>query len=275
MSIHRLLNTWKVPGASRFRSSSDLVVNTRNRQWSARPCVDYLRGHRPTEYPTIFRPFSDVIKECEIAQMLSSFTDFGPFISKRRPRTDLGILFGAQIRCYKGSSLLIVCFQIDIRTRFGGIQTTLFLEQFRYIIVASQLLSEHSAPVIYKHKAVLESRDDGATAWDDYQAFVATPTGLITTAITAFAFAYTIRWLRSKVFLERTTSEIAFLFSSLAILAAALLYPCGRYWLHQIQTQAIEQASLLTAKMRDLDSVVSAGMALIQEVELVSRGYSM
>lgn len=140
--------------------------------------------------------------------------------------------------------------------------------------MASQLLSEHSAPLVYKRKAALDSRDDISLSWKEHGAVVATPIGLAATAVVAFTVAYTVRWLHVADFVCPSTSGIVPL-SLLGIVILAMAYYSARHWLLQAQTRAIEKAVALTTNMRDLDSAASAGIALVQEVELVSRGYSM
>ena len=141
--------------------------------------------------------------------------------------------------------------------------------------MASQLLSEHSAPLVYKRKAALDSRDDISPSWKEHGAVVATPIGLAATAIVAFAVAYIVRWLHVADFVYPSTFGIVPPLSLLGIFIVAIAYYSARYWLLQAQTRAIESAVVLTTNMRDLDSAASAGIALVQEVELVSRGYSM
>lgn len=141
--------------------------------------------------------------------------------------------------------------------------------------MASQLLSEHSAPLVYKRKAALDSRDDISLPWKEHGAVVATPIGLAATAIVAFAVAYTVRWLHVADFVYPSTSGIVPALSLLGIVIVAMAYYSAGHWLLQAQTRAIESAVALTTNMRDLDSAASAGIALVQEVELVSRGYSM
>ena len=54
-----------------------------------------------------------------------------------------------------------------------------------------------------------------------------------------------------------------------------LYYYFRRQWLQFLRVQAIEGASSLTTNAQDFDAAASAGITLIQEVELVSRGYNM
>lgn len=46
-------------------------------------------------------------------------------------------------------------------------------------------------------------------------------------------------------------------------------------WLRYLQEQAVTEVSTLVSRSQEFDSASSAAAALIQEVELVSRGYRM
>ena len=63
--------------------------------------------------------------------------------------------------------------------------------------------------------------------------------------------------------------------SAVVAITLTLYYFFRRQWLHYLRIQAIEIASSLTMNAQDFDAAASAGITLIQEVELVSRGYNM
>ena len=65
-----------------------------------------------------------------------------------------------------------------------------------------------------------------------------------------------------------------FILALLAITSTLYIY-FQRQWLHYLRAQAIESASSLTTNAREFDAAASWGITLIQEVELVSRGYNM
>lgn len=48
-----------------------------------------------------------------------------------------------------------------------------------------------------------------------------------------------------------------------------------RKWLYYLREQNITEATRLVGQTQDLDSAVAAALSLIQEVELVSRGYRL
>ena len=64
----------------------------------------------------------------------------------------------------------------------------------------------------------------------------------------------------------------------LLVMAAYLMiayYYIRNQWLHYRRAQAVEKASSLMTAAQKFDAAASAGIMLIQEVELVSRGYNM
>lgn len=95
------------------------------------------------------------------------------------------------------------------------------------------------------------------------------------TASAAFAAAWSVHWARTVAL---STSQIWPLVLALAVvttLSSIFYLYSRRQWLHWIRSQAVESASTLVAGAQNLDAAVSASVNLIQEVELVCRGYRM
>lgn len=65
---------------------------------------------------------------------------------------------------------------------------------------------------------------------------------------------------------------IAAMLVAAAIIGQAYL---RRKWLYYLREQNITEATRLVGQTQDLDSAVAAALSLIQEVELVSRGYRL
>lgn len=59
------------------------------------------------------------------------------------------------------------------------------------------------------------------------------------------------------------------------VLLLFIYYYFRHQWLQNLRIQAVESASSLTTSAQEFDAAASAGIAFIQEVELVSRGYNM
>lgn len=70
---------------------------------------------------------------------------------------------------------------------------------------------------------------------------------------------------------------LAFTLAAVALAAVALVAPVyfKRQWLRYRRDQSLAEVSSFVAMSQDLDSATGAAISLIQEVELVSRGYRM
>ena len=141
--------------------------------------------------------------------------------------------------------------------------------------MASQLLNEHSNANSYKRQRFPPPSAGSAQRWRSESTFVPSHTGLLLTGIVSLAFALTIRWLVDKA--AKCLNRSFFLLLSLAatIILVVSYYYLRHQWLHYLRTQAIENASSLTSNAQEFDAATSAGITMIQEVELVSRGYNM
>ncbi|KAL9070607.1 MAG: hypothetical protein Q9161_004778 [Pseudevernia consocians] len=162
-----------------------------------------------------------------------------------------------------------------VHSRLGWTENALFLEQFRYIIVASQLLNEHSNPKAYRRRTFPAPTGDASPQWRKDRNFVPSRKGLSLTGATAFALAWSVRWLQSRAIGPYDPSHICLFASAAFAITLTLYYYLRRQWLHYLRIQAIESASSLTTNAQDFDAAASAGITLIQEVELVSRGYNI
>lgn len=165
--------------------------------------------------------------------------------------------------------------QTALHSRLGWTENALFLEQFRYIIVASQLLNEHSNHKSYRRQAYPVPQGTGASQWRQDQTFIPSRLGLSLTGVTAFILAWSVRWLQSRATVQHDPLQICLLSSAILVIALTLYYYFRRQWLHYLRIQAIEGASSLITNAQEFDAAVSAGITFVQEVELVSRGYKM
>lgn len=95
------------------------------------------------------------------------------------------------------------------------------------------------------------------------------------TGASTFALVWSVRWLRNRTVVPHNSSQICLLALAVFAITLILYYYFRRQWLQYLRTQAIESASSLTTNAQDFDAAASAGITLIQEVELVSRGYNM
>lgn len=95
------------------------------------------------------------------------------------------------------------------------------------------------------------------------------------TALTAFAFAWLIHTTRGN---RSSASELGRMIILLAILVLFVIIFSAymrRHWLQHLRQQSLTEVSGLIARAQSFDSAGTGALTLIQEVELVSRGYRM
>ncbi|KAL9005054.1 MAG: hypothetical protein Q9188_002161 [Gyalolechia gomerana] len=161
-------------------------------------------------------------------------------------------------------------------SKLGWVENGRFLEQFRYTIIASQLLNDVYNPGIYKRHVTSHRPETDCLGIDkDVRIPAFSWSGLSLTASAAFVLVWSVHWTRNAA---RSTPRAwsLVLTPAVAFIICSVLYLYfRRQWLHWIRSQAVESASALVAGAQNLDAVVSASINLIQEVELVCRGYRM
>ncbi|KAL8821937.1 MAG: hypothetical protein Q9223_000095 [Gallowayella weberi] len=161
-----------------------------------------------------------------------------------------------------------------IPARLRWAENDRFLEQFRYTIIASQLLSHVLDPGLYKRRNSSQTRNTRISDVDnDAQTVAFSWTGIALTALAAFALAWSVHWTREVA--QSTSQRWPLVLTPIvAVTICAILYLyLRRQWLHWLRDQAVKAASTLVAEAQELDAVVSASINLIREVELISRGY--
>jgi hypothetical protein len=150
-----------------------------------------------------------------------------------------------------------------------------FIEHFRYVIVASQLLDEHIDQGALNPSLLLNPCLDGTTEHADAPRVSTSLYGAIVTAGAAFALVYLLHWSRSSRSGYMSWGRIVLAvaaFSAIAIFGYAYV---RRQWLKFIRTNAINAASGLTTNWQAFELSSASALSFIQEVELVSKGYRL
>ena len=141
-------------------------------------------------------------------------------------------------------------------------------------MIASQLLNDHANVTTRASSSAVERKaNDGLPNEDHSLNF--TLAGLAWTAGAAFVLVWAIHGARNVVKLYSSLWGTVLLVSILAIAVTGLYTFLRRKWLHYIRQQAMESVSSLVEHAQNFDAVTSAAVTLIQEVELVSRGYQL
>jgi hypothetical protein len=158
-----------------------------------------------------------------------------------------------------------------VNSTLGRADNQRFLEQFRYVVVASQLLNDSG---VLRTSAVPSFAADGRNGPQELQVATINLTGAALTAAAAFILVWLVHWSRSRPS-GFSKSRFVVVVVVFAAVATALYAYVRRQWLHYLRQQAVEGASTLVTNLQAFEASTSSALALIQEVELVSRGYRL
>jgi hypothetical protein len=161
--------------------------------------------------------------------------------------------------------------QKAVNSRLGRADNARFLERFRYVIVASQLLNTDSFLGHGGH----HSRDAQIPAPDAPQLGTITLTGAAVTAAFAFSLAWMIHWTRDTGTSATGMGRMAIFLVIVGLLAVVSYAYMRRQWLQYLRQQTLAEISEFIVKGQEFDAAAGGALALVQEVELVSRGYRM
>ncbi|KAH8813988.1 Mysoin-binding motif of peroxisomes-domain-containing protein [Hyaloscypha sp. PMI_1271] len=157
-----------------------------------------------------------------------------------------------------------------VNSRLGRADNVRFLEHFRYTIVASQLLSAHS----YLGQAVHgQSRDSSLRTLNAPLPGSFTLAGAGLTAVLAFALAWLIHWTRGDGDFVAGRGRRAVFLAVMGVFIVVGYAYIRRQWLQYLRQQTLVEISEFVGTAHDFDTAAAGALILVQEVELVSRGY--
>lgn len=100
--------------------------------------------------------------------------------------------------------------------------------------------------------------------------------GILVPVLGALAVAVFLNWVRGGGALSHVTRKRLLIFLVVFAASAFLGYIVIRsQWLRYQREQCLTEMAAFVSNCHDLDSATEATLSLIQEVELVSRGYRM
>ncbi|KAG6026390.1 hypothetical protein E4U40_002051 [Claviceps sp. LM458 group G5] len=244
------------------------------------PLADYLQdgggGSEPDWAPADSSPLRPVSSH-------SSFSDFplhppspSPFAPTGRPMVKTRFRSRPPTALRTDVSRTTTTFRIIRRNcsaavvaSIGRADNSKFLEQFRYTIIASQLLSGTS---ILGHRPAAPSISSDAATCEAQQSVLSTQ-GLLASILGALAIAVILSWVLGNGSAYITRKRLA---CFVALLAAATFMGqiyMRRQWLRYRREQSLTEIGSFVSNSNDFDSASEATLSLVQEVELVSRGY--
>jgi hypothetical protein len=173
--------------------------------------------------------------------------------------------------------LTVALVQSTIKTGITKGEHERFLEQFRYLIIASQLLVEQSRPARRKTNESLPEVDHVFPSQQRSDFDALTIHGVLATAVSSFLVAWAFHWVRSSTTDSARTLSTKIL-SILLLVCGLVLGFCSYAWRYRSQRlrrNVIDAVSSLIAESHTLDGLISTALTLVQEIEVVARGYEM
>lgn len=162
-------------------------------------------------------------------------------------------------------------------------ETQRFLEQFGYTIIASQLLNEQPAPSYTSAAASarfsdIDSHNDGRLTVPSFDELTLSPSVPVSdTPIPLVTPCYLIYAARSVLSSNSPQSIAGRIF--IAIIAVILLrlvsLHARRLWLRNLRRTAVSSARIIVSNSQGFDVVASVAVKLVQETEVVTRGYRL
>ena len=155
-------------------------------------------------------------------------------------------------------------------------ETERFLEQFRFIIIGSQLLSERSKSAVHRRYDNLAAPNP-TSAIRSPAALSFSLEGALVAAISPFLLAWGLQTIARKSRQPyglhwRSISVIAGLFATVAV----AVYVYARHKVRQRTRQSVlNEASRLTTASQAFDSISAGAFSLLAELEVISRGYEL
>jgi hypothetical protein len=113
----------------------------------------------------------------------------------------------------------------------------------------------------------------GGPGAQEFKVATISPTGAALTGTTAFLLVWLVHWSRRQPDFSKGRSLLVLVVFT-AVATAVYAYT-RRQWLQYLRQEAVEGASAVVTNLQAFDASTSSALALIQEVELVSRGYRL
>ncbi|RMY63262.1 hypothetical protein D0863_10676 [Hortaea werneckii] len=164
---------------------------------------------------------------------------------------------------------------IALNSRLSRADNAKFIEHFRYVIVASQLLNEYLDHGSLPRSAETELGGDGVQDESGIPDVKTSLYGAFAVAAFAFALVYLIHWARSGHSSFLSHGRVALALTVFALVAFVGYAYVRRQWLKFLRRNAVESITTLTSNWQAFEVSSSSALGFIQEVELVSKGFRL
>ena len=142
-------------------------------------------------------------------------------------------------------------------------------------MIASQLLNDVRSPTVSNRRANISPAIDHNVQLIGEHSVPFNLFGLFLTAVISFALVWSMKVLRTSVWASSSWRKIG-LAVLVAPVALLVLYVYLRQQrLQNMRMQAVSSASSYAESAHSFDAVALAAVTLIQEVEVLSRGYKL
>ncbi|KAF2452683.1 Mysoin-binding motif of peroxisomes-domain-containing protein [Lineolata rhizophorae] len=239
------------------------------------PLAAYLEGEgkaESTSAPTV--DWNTVPQDSPGAspKTQQSFAPRGPSTLQSRIKGKLPAPLRVKVPAHGPVARIHTACSRAVNSRLGRADNARFLEHFRYILITSQLLSERdSAGGLLAPTAT--SAVSGSFQAPEFKATTITVTGASVTAASGLVLAWLIHWARDAETSGLSGGRVSLVTLMVVAVTAVFYGYVRRQWLQHLRQQAVDAASALVTNIQAFDASTSAALTLIQEVELVSRGY--
>lgn len=234
------------------------------------PLAEYLQGEGRGRGSA---PASPTTSSASASPETHNFAPRGPSTLHTRLRDRLPKPLRVQVGSHGAWARLHTAFSKAVNSRLGRADNQRFLEHFRYLIVASQLLTEHTGQGGLRPVSLENFPSNDQSRAPDFKVAAINLTGAVLTGATAFILVWLVHYSRTRTGLSKGRLLATLV---LFVLVATTSYGyMRRQWLQYLRQQSVQGASILVTNLQAFEASTSAALALVQEVELVSRGYRL
>ena len=157
-------------------------------------------------------------------------------------------------------------------TRLSASENARFLEQLRFTIVGSQLLSDRAAVTGYRPSVPEATLTVGPPIIKE-EGVSYTASGLLATLSAAFITVWSLDWARPSKNGQAASWRLAVVLTLLAAATIVLYILIKRQYTRYLRSTTLEAISALISNAQSFNTAAATASTLIQEVEIVSRGY--